>query len=143
MANYCVSADLLAVKSAKELSQLADLDGNGVADDAVIIEACTRATALINSYLSPRYPLPLAGAALAQIKSVAVALAVYFLHEQRGALTEDENKKYDRALDYLRDVQKGTASLGDPIDAAAGDKSPGIAVNGAERIFSRDKMGSW
>lgn len=140
MSNYCALADLQAVKTATELKQLADLDGDGVADAAVITRACTNATDLINGYVKPRYTVDTAPAVL---KTIAVRLALYYLYLDRNSLTEDINTQYERDVAFLRDVAAGKASLGEPTVDATGDPAPGASMVAEGREFTRTKMERW
>jgi phage gp36-like protein len=140
MSNYCALADLLAVKTAAELAQIADLDNDGVADAAVVERACVNATDVINGYVKPRYT---AATAPALLKTIAVRLALYYLHLDRNSLTEDISAQYDRDLRLLRDIAEGKASLGDPATDASGDRAAGAKVEADDRIFTRDKLQGW
>ena len=77
------------------------------------------------------------------VKTVAVRLAIYYLHLDRNSLTDDVNKQYDRDIAFLKDIAAGKASLGDPTDSAAGDAAPGIEIEADTRVFTRDKMKGW
>ena len=142
MSNYCAQADLLNVKTAAELAQIADLDNDGTADPAVIERACTNATDLVNGYVSPRYTIPLA-VVPALLKTIAVRLAIYYLHMDRNSLTEDINKQYDRDIAFLKMIGEGKASLGDPVSAPEGDASPAAQIEADDREFTREKMEGW
>jgi phage gp36-like protein len=139
MSNYCALADLQKVKTTTELAQLADLDGDNAADATVVERACTNATDLINGYISPRYTVPLTTVPNLLV-TIAVRLALYYLHLDRNSLTDDINKQYDRDIEFLKRVGEGKASLGDPVNAASGEPSPGISLASDDRDFSRETM---
>jgi phage gp36-like protein len=143
MANYCDEAALLAVMTPAELAQLADLDQDGVADAEVLDRACTNATDLVNVYISPRYTVPITGTVPGVLKTVAVRVAIYYLHLDRRSVTEDIDKQYERDISFLKDVGAGRASLGDPANKPEGDAAPGAKLQADDRDFTRGKMAGW
>jgi phage gp36-like protein len=143
MANYCDESALLEVLTPAELAQLADLDQDGVADAAALDRACANATDLVNVYISPRYTVPITGTVPGVLKTVAVRVAIYYLHLDRRSVTEDIDKQYERDVAFLRDVGAGKASLGDPAKAPEGDAAPGAKMQADDRDFTRTKMQGW
>lgn len=103
----------------RELIELTDREHSGEIDSAVLERAIADADALVNSYLAPRYRLPLAPELIAQSSLGAVAsdLARYHLYD--GAATEEVEKRYERAVAWLKDVASGKASLGGADRAVA------------------------
>lgn len=84
----------------------------------------------INSYLSPRYTLPL-GAALVDdspLPSTSADLARHKLMDNR-ATEEVENRKND-AIRWLRDVSMNKASLGEQDTAVASQQGRMVARQG-------------
>ena len=110
MADYCSESDLLKVKTAAELAQLSDLDADQTADVAVVAAACADATALIDSYVSPRYALPLASVP-AVLKALAVRVSLYYLYLWRGSVTEDVRKQQEADVKWLEQVRAGARLL--------------------------------
>ena len=86
--SYCSQSDIETRIGPADLVALADHDGDGSADSAVVQGAITSAQALIDSYLSVRYAVPVAPVPDA-LKTRAVSLAVYFLRLGRDSVTDD------------------------------------------------------
>ena len=106
----------------------------------MVNEAIAKAAAEIDAYLAVRYVLPLA-ATPAQVKHLAVDMAIYHLYSRRGMMPEIRGKNYDKAVAFLKDVAAGRAE----IIGATGVELPGaegqvVEVSSSERVFSRDKM---
>lgn len=116
---YTTQAELLQRFGDRELIELTDRAHSGAIDGAVLERAIADADALVNSYLTPRYRLPLAPALIEQSSLGAVAsdLARYHLYD--GAATEEVEKRYERAVAWLKDLARGQASLGGDDRAVA------------------------
>ena len=140
---YCAEADILAYLTSAELAQLADLNGDGSADAAVVARACTDASNAIDGYISPRYTVPIPGTTPDLLKTISVRWAIYLLQLARQSVTEDTRKQHDDDISFLKLVGKGDASLGDPVNAGEGDRAPGIAVAADARAWSRTKLEGW
>lgn len=136
---YCTQDDLLKLLPEAEMAQLTAETGD-VPDAEVVSEVVTKAEAEINAYLAVRYVLPL-DAVPAQVKHLAVDMAIYHLYSRRGMMAEVRGKNYDKAVAFLKDVAAGRAE----IIGATGAEIPGDAAQvteftSAARVFSRDKM---
>jgi len=120
--SYVTKDQLIDRIGAEELVQLTDRFGDGDLDDDVLATAIADADAIIDSYLAPRYALPLAQALIdaSPLARVAGDIARYALYTAE-APDEVRNRHAD-ALRWLRDVQAGRASLGrqDTVDTAPG-----------------------
>lgn len=121
-------------------------DDAGVRDAAKIARALDDASALIDGYISQRYPLPLTTVP-AVLREACVSIAVYKLATDPTALTEDMRARYDDALRFLRDVATSKAALGIPTladgasAAAVEAASPQVAIiESAPREFTRAKL---
>ena len=86
--SYCTQSDIEVRIGPADLVALADHDGDGAADSAVVQGAISSAQALIDSYLSVRYAVPVAPVPDA-LKTRAVSLSVYFLRLGRDCVTDD------------------------------------------------------
>lgn len=109
--------------SAWSLQQIAD------ANDAAsrLADTIQSAEHLIDSYISPRYALP-----LSQDLVDTSPLPTYCNHIVRFMLMDDRttdevDKRYDQAMKWLRDVSMNKASLG--VDDTAVASSPGRMVS--------------
>ena len=94
----------------------------------------------IDSYLAVRYVLPLTETP-AQVKHLAVDLAIYHLYSRRGMMLEIRGKNYDKAVAFLKDVAAGRAEIIGATGAEiSGDAQTVTEVSSATRVFDRTKM---
>ena len=137
--SYCTPSDLANVKTTAELLQLADLSGTGDIHNsgvqAALQAACEQASSLIDGLISPQYPLPLATVP-PMLLSIAVRLALYYLHLGRQSLPDEAKAGYDRDVAFLQSVGKGQASLGEPQADGRGDRYHGARATGRPRQFT-------
>lgn len=110
----------------------------GDPDDSVAESALTDATALIDSYISARYTLPLS-VVPATLALQCCVIAWYLL--QDVSATEQTTRRYSDALKWLADVRDGKIPLG--VDAAG---SAPVTEDLAEvvsdpAVFSRKQRG--
>lgn len=119
--------------------QLADRDHDGVADAAAIAAAIADADAEINSYLSPRYTLPLATAPDI-VKRLSAMIARYNLW--RRDLPEDHPAyvAYRDALKTLQQIANGVVSL--PLESGTSGAAPtgGVAYATPSATFDTAGM---
>lgn len=103
---------------------------------AVVNQALADADDTINGYLEGRYPVPLA-APSKMINRVACEIARFFLYDD-GA-TEAVQKRYDAAMQFLRDVSKGVLALG--VTDAGGKPTTHDAaqIDASGPVFRRDR----
>ncbi|MFQ5695812.1 MAG: gp436 family protein [Terriglobia bacterium] len=112
---YSTQADLLERITEQELIQLTDDANLGAVDIAKMDAAIAAAAGLLDSYAGARYPLPLVKTA--QVKKLAVDLALYELESRRPPVRETTEKRQEAALRLLRDVAVGRAELSDQSSA--------------------------
>lgn len=117
-----------------ELAVVADRDGDSVMESEAITGALDDASAEIDSYLAGRYPLPLVDTP-ATVKRVCIDMAMY--HLSGNKTTEEVEKRYQRAVSWLRDVSKGLATLG---AAPAETTSQGAFFEAGARQSTRTKL---
>jgi phage gp36-like protein len=77
----------------------------------------------------------------AQVKYLAVDMAIYHLYSRRGMMQEIRREKYKDAVAFLKDVAAGRAE----IIGAAGVEIPGdadqvVEVSSSTRVFIRTTM---
>jgi phage gp36-like protein len=141
---YAMQADISNLYGQNALV-VADHDRDGVPDAGPIAVALDYATAEIDSYLAARHTLPLAEVPLV-LTQICVDIAVYRLALSGELMTEEIDKRYERALARLRDLASGKASLvfSAPADAATeeGDFTgpQPVVTGGPPRVFTRDLM---
>lgn len=135
---YAVQQDITDRYGEAFLTTLADRNGDGIVDAAAVSKALADASTEIDSYLAARYPLPLA-VVPEVLTRLAVDIAVYRLGYAPGAgADESKRERYEDAVALLRDLSKGTASLG--IESPAPSVGGVVTVAGSERLFTRDTM---
>ena len=140
--SYCTTADIEKRLTQTELRQLTDLDGNGTVNADVVAAAIERADALIDSYLARRYDVPLETVPDV-VQSASADLAIYLLQKDRQSVTEDVKNSHDDWIHWLKDVAKGTATLG--IEPPPGESSAGAGgqFDSKTKRFDRDDLDGW
>jgi phage gp36-like protein len=118
---------------------VADILPEGVDADAAIASALAMASNEIDTYLSARYSLPLAGNPRVLV-SPAADIAIYKLANRHTALTTTIEDRYKFAIALLERIADGKAGLGADEPGVASD--PGASSGGAyfdanRRMFSR------
>lgn len=142
---YITNSDIEERLGAATLIQLADDDGNGIADVGVVDEARLAAEGEVNSHLARRYATPISLAAhpdLADLlASMTLDLAEYRLRSRRPPVSEDARRRRDFAADWLTKVAEGRIELPSVTPPASRTASGVVAqVSGAERVLSRDEL---
>jgi phage gp36-like protein len=118
---YATAADLTAYLGATGATIVSDRDGSGSADTGVQDTALAGASSTADSYLAQWLPLPEVPLAL---RECVLAIATYRLANNME--TDDQRRRYEDAIQWLRDVAKGIASLG--IPPAVEDPSASVGV---------------
>lgn len=119
-----------------DLSGLEDEQQAAIAASLVVLEqALNDASAMVDGYISSRYPVPLTSAPEV-LKRLTCELARFNLYED--ACPEHIEKRNASAIKTLRDIADGTLSLG-VSTAASNTLSAGgpEMVTGGDRAFSR------
>ena len=131
---YIDKAVMIRFFAESELIQLTDRAGAGTIDDAVLNQAMTTAESEVDSYVGAGYILPLSTVPDV-LKAMTGDIARYRLYDNRA--TEEVQKRYDRAISWLRDISKGVVSLGikttDPEP-----ESTVAAVSARPQVFTND-----
>jgi len=135
---YCTYDDVEMRIGASDLAALADYDGDGDADADVVARAIQDACALVDSYLSVRFSVPVSPVPDA-LRTCAVNLAVYFLRLGRDSVTGDVRAQYEADVAWLGDVAAGAASLGVEPAPQEGSGAGGVRFEGEQRIFGRSE----
>jgi phage gp36-like protein len=107
----------------------------------VVERAIVNAMTVIDAHCGDRYAVPF-DPTPSLVRMHAVDLAAYNLFSRRThvAMPEVIAERQKQALAYLRQVQKGEASVGVPPLATTDGESGSALVPGNERIFTREKM---
>ncbi|MGA9754912.1 MAG: DUF1320 domain-containing protein [Desulfobaccales bacterium] len=138
---YCSEDDLLKMIPQAELADLT-VESGEVPDSLIIAEAISKAEAEIDSYLGVKYVVPLS-APPAQVKALAVDLAIYHLYSRRSIVPPVRQQKYDTAVAFLKQVVAGQAVIVGPngeLPTVAKEVTDAAA---AIRVFSRNTLADW
>ena len=139
MGNYIVQADIEQQISAAVVIQLTDDSGGETVDLANLNAVIDDAEGIANGYLEDRYTVPLSPVPPG-LKTAVVDIAVYRLHLRRpGSVTDDVSRQFKMAMDFLRDVAKGVASLG-TTTPAPDTTSHSVDFQADDRKFTDESM---
>lgn len=136
--SYLDKATMILFFGERELIQLTDRSNMGVIADTVLDRAMTTAESEANSYLGANYTLPLPTVPEV-LKSMTGDIARYRLYDEHP--TEEVQKRYDRAVSWLRDVSKGVVSLGIQASDAQPDSSI-VVVSSRPQVFTDALFGT-
>jgi phage gp36-like protein len=135
---YCTLDDLKNVRSEEKLIQLTDDEDAGVVDIDKVNAAIEAADAEIDSYVGVKHSVPLSPVPVV-VKDASVVLALYRLYGNRQGPDEDLVERRKEVIAWLRDVSKGTATLGQN-DPSGTPPSGRAQIESSERIFSRETL---
>lgn len=111
MAVYAAAEDISDLYGTEELIRASDLDRDGSADTATVDRAIADASATIDVYVGKKYALPLS-VTTPVLKRLCVDIALYRMVLTAGVWTEEHRVRYDDALQMLKDIAEGKATLG-------------------------------
>ncbi len=137
---YATVSDICTRYQRRQLDMLTAVKtDSGEPDDAIAQTALDDAGALIDSYISARYTLPLSviPGALAQACTV---IAWYYLSDQRA--TEQTTQRYRDAIKWLESVRDGKTPLGVDASTATAPEGENLAqVVSDALVFGRNQKG--
>ena len=137
---YAALSDLYSRFGQEEIDQLADRDDDDVEDANVVDDALSAASSEIDSYLATRYEVPVTSIS-ENLNKVCCDITRYLMHDD--AATEEVEKRYNRAIAWLRDLSAGKAVLtgsdGKPIINGAPSGS-GVKFKTNDRVFSDETL---
>ena len=139
--SYATTADILEQMAEAELIALTDDAQLDAIDETVVDRAIANAMTLIDAHCGDRYTVPFVPVP-DLVRMYTVDLAIYNLYSRRThvAMPEVIGERQKQALAFLRQVQKGEASVGIPATVASDSESHGALIPGNERLFTRTKM---
>jgi len=138
---YCTLNDLKEKVPEATLIDLTDDENTGAVVTSRIDRAIADADAEIDGYCAGRYSVPL-NPVPAIILKFSVDIAIYNLM-QRKESTESWDTAYKNAIRFLKDVAKGSASLGvhpPPDPPGEEDTSCGSLLSARDKMFDIDTM---
>ncbi len=137
--SYATEADIIARYGQDAVTIAADRDGDGQSDEGVIDQALADAGSLIDSYLAVRYDLPLPQVPDALTRA-CVDIVMYQMAADCSVATEEQRRRYEQAIAYLRMLADGKASLGLESPPAEDPRTGSAAFTSATRHFTRDTL---
>ncbi len=146
--SYITNADIEERLGADTYVQLADDDGDGIADVGVVDEARLGAEGEIDSYLARRYQVPIDVATFPELggllASVTLDLVENRLRARRPPVPEATVAKWEATITWLTRVAGGEIAL-----PSAGALPPNAArgivaeTSGSDRLLSREEMSDY
>ncbi len=131
---YCTLQHLIDSIGEIELAQRSSRTGSGSIDMDVVEKAISDACAEIDSYL-PQQPTPMT-VITPRLVSIAVDITVYYLY--RGVSNEDVTNRYNAAISFVKQVNKGQATFGADTSGTVAETSTGLVeVVTTPRLFGR------
>ncbi|MFH1110152.1 MAG: DUF1320 domain-containing protein [Planctomycetota bacterium] len=142
---YITNADIEERLGSVAYVQLADDDGNGVADVGVVDEARLGAEGEVNSYLGRRYSVPVSLTTHPDLADVLASftldLAEYRLRLRRPPVPDDARRRRDQAIEWLTRVAEGRIELPSAVGVAASSARGTIATaTGEKRLLTRNEL---
>lgn len=136
MPAYATLDDMLARFQESELVQLTDEAGAGTIDQDKVDQAIVAASGTIDAYLAGAYKLP-----LATVHPTLVDLACDMARFRlcRGNPTEGVERAHTAAMKTLREIAAGTIKIDSGVEEHV-ERPGAVLIEGADRIFSRDRM---
>lgn len=134
MTAYATSAELQDYLGEDEFLRVADRDASGAVDADAVTLALEDASSLADSYIARWLPIDSAPPAL---RRHVMAIATYSL--AGNTQTDDQRRRYEDAIQWLRDVASGKASLGIPpseTTVSAGS----VSYSTQTRVLTRSTM---
>ena len=112
MTDYCLPSDIEKYVSTPTFIQLTNDEGTEEADISVAEEAIVYSSTLIDGYLRGRYNLPL-NTHFPLLKILCIDISVHRLYSRRvrDDMPEVIENAYNKAIQTLRDIQKGIITL--------------------------------
>ncbi|MDD2870122.1 phage protein Gp36 family protein [Neomegalonema sp.] len=138
---YASAQDMIDRFSAQQLREVADPENVAEIRAEALARALEDASAEIDGYLEGRYRLPLPKPP-PSLRLLACDIAMYRLLTLRQIdAMEDQRKRYEDALRFLRSIAKGEINLGPAPSGETVTPAGGpTLVAGPERVFSRQRM---
>ena len=136
MTPYATVQDCIDRRGARAVELLRDkADADGPLERAL-----EDASAEIDGYVGARHALPL-DPAPPILKALCVDIAMLRASPDAGKLTEEDQRRSEAAVRLLRDISRGTVSLGakDP-DPPAEAASPSVRIDAPDRVMTRRSL---
>lgn len=136
---YATISDLIERFGSDEILTLAPNEQNNDINANRLNVVIADTEAEINSYLAVRYRVPIAGAE--QLKAVTCDIARYRLYDNQAS--DEVTNRYNQRISWLKDVSAGRATLGIAESDAGGTLHCATTTRAADRLFTRESMGTY
>jgi len=134
---YCAKSDLVQRFGQREMDDLLDHDNDGDDDTSTLDSTIADADALIDSYVSAKYEVPLSPVPQI-IKYISCDITRFMLWDDNAP--DEVRKRYDDAIARLKDIAKGMMKLPSTTIVAPTNPSGGVDYYAEERVFSRESL---
>lgn len=131
--SYCSLQDLIDRYGETELIQLTDKTGSGVVDQAAVDRVIADVDGEIDAYLAKRMTLPMATVPPVLVRFSCVMVRYYLYTD---VVPELQEKQYQAAVNFLKAIANGTASLGVDDVGDAQPENPAPSYVQGESVFS-------
>jgi phage gp36-like protein len=121
--NYASKQDIDDLYGEDLLRRVTDHDDDGESDSPVIARGLADASAVIDSYISARYTLPLISVP-SVLKKICIDLGIYSMAPQDSRRTTEMRQRYEDAMAMLRDIASGKSGLGLVDDGTGNPTTP-------------------
>ena len=142
---YITNADIELRVGHSAYVQLADDDGDGAADTAVVDAVRDAAEGEIDGFLAGRYQTPIDLSAHPELTglmaSLALDVAEYRLRLRRPPVAPDIGRRYEQTVEWLRRLATGVIQL-PTLATASGPTAGGVRAKaiGEPRVLTRDEL---
>jgi len=136
---YATLADLTAQFGDREVIALTDRNGDGVADAPVVAMALKRASDVIDSYLSARFPLPIT-VVPDLLVDLCCDIARFKLCGAEVTETEEVRNRYKDALKTLALIRDRQIDIGLSDTGQIPSETASVQVVGGSRVFDDETM---
>ncbi len=142
---YIDNEDLIDRVGSTAAIQLADDDGNGIADSDVLDEIRLAAEGEVNAFLARRYAVPVTNEdVLDLLASLSLDLAEERLRGRRPPIPPDHVKRIALSRKLLQQISEGVLSLPSATEVAASSSNGIVADSSGEtRLLTRDELSNW
>lgn len=128
---YASTAELENALGAERYAAITDRDGDDVVDTAGVEDALEGASSMIDSYIARWLPL---STVPPSIRRACIDIAVHDLAGEHA--TDQERKRFEDAMRWLRDLARGDASLTGVTPPSS--VNPTIIVDAPEAVMRRE-----
>jgi phage gp36-like protein len=139
--SYCLASDIAAAVPSADLIQITNDAGGTTVDTTVVDNMISYVDNIIDGYIRGRYGLPLITIP-DELKYLAIDFVVYKLYTRRmfTEVPESVNQRYKEIMGLLKDIQKGTYTLGiDTIESGKMTTDKTAISSSKNQYYNEDK----